>query len=173
MKALICFLLVISSSLSLRAADGGDRLNRWVGGTWVGTGTFLASTYSKASTASATTRCAWSPDHIFVLCDQDIVFGGAPMRDLSIYSFAPKTGKYYFYGVSLGEEKVRSTALEISDDGTRWVYSNTTEIAGKSVQFRITNQFINPDAVKWWTEFSLDEGKTWTKTGDGEEKRKK
>ncbi len=173
MKPLVRILLFLICSLYLHAADGSDVLNRWVGGKWVGSGKFVDSTYSKANTASATTKCAWSPDHVFVVCDQDILFGGAPMRDLSIYSFAPKSGKYYFYGISLGEEKARSTALAISDEGAHWVYANTTEIGGKPVQFRTTNQFLNADTVKWWTEFSTDEGKTWTKTGEGEEKREK
>jgi hypothetical protein len=101
------------------------------------------------------------------------MFGGVPMRDLSIYTFAPKTSKYYFYGISLGEEKARTAALDITDDGSRWVYSSTNEIQGKAVQFRTTNQFRGNDSVEWWTEFSADEGKTWTKTGSGKETREK
>lgn len=176
MKLLFRLLFVISFSLWLRAADsatGAEALNRWVGGKWVGSGQFVASDYSQANTASATTKCAWSPDHVFVICDQDIVFGGKPMRDLSIYSFAPKTGKYYFYGISVGEEKARTTALDITDSGNRWVYSSANEIKGKAVQFRTTNEFHGNDTVEWRTEFSTDDGKTWTKTGSGKETREK
>jgi hypothetical protein len=176
MKSLLCLLFAIGLSLSLRAADSSasaDMLNRWVGGKWVGSGKFVDSDYSKTNTASATTKCAWSPDRVFVICDQDIVFGGQPMRELSIYTFTPKDGKYYFYGISLGEEKARNTALEITDNGNRWIYSSTNEIKGKPVQFRTTNQFHGNDNVEWWTEFSADEGKTWTKTGSGKETREK
>lgn len=172
-----CYLaLLLLPSSAVRAADsatGLDVLNVWVGGKWVSSGQFVDSAYSKANTASATTKCEWSPDHVFVVCDQDIVFGGQPMRDLSVYTYAPKTGKYYFYGISLGEEKARSTALEISDNGERWVYTSTNEIQGHSVQFRTTNQFHGRDAVEWWAEFSTDDGKTWTKTGSGKETREK
>src|SRR5215471_1102230 len=97
------FAFIMIFSLSAWAADtasGADVLNRWVGGKWLGSGQFVDSAYSKANTATATTKCAWSPDHIFVVCDQDIVFGGQPMRDLSIYTFVPKNGRYYFYGIS-------------------------------------------------------------------------
>jgi hypothetical protein len=95
------------------------------------------------------------------------------MRDLSVYTFAPNTGKYYFYGVSLGEPKARDTALEITDNGQRWIYLSTNDIQGKPVQFRTTNQFHENDNVEWWTEFSADEGKTWTRTGTGKETREK
>lgn len=176
MKVLVRFAFVALVSVSAWAADaaaGADLLNRWVGGKWVGSGQFVDSAYSKANTASATTKCAWSPDHVFVVCDQDLVFGGQPMRELSIYGFAPKTGKYYFYGISVGEEKARNTALDITDSGQRWIYSSTNEIQGKPVQFRTTNQFHGNDNVEWWTEFSTDDGKTWTKTGSGKETREK
>jgi hypothetical protein len=176
MKLLVSMLLVLFGAIGLWAADSASAaevLNRWVGGKWISEGHFVDSAYSRANKASAITRCAWSPDHIFVVCDQDINFGGTPMRDLSIYTFAPKTNKYYVYGVSLGEEKPRSTALQIAEHGTRWVYSNTNTIKGKSVQFRTINQFHGNDAVDWWAEFSTDGGKTWTRTGQGKEARQK
>ncbi len=176
MKLPCLLLFVVEFSFSLLAADSAlpaDVLNRWVGGKWVSSGTFVDSPYSSANKASATTKCAWSPDHVFVICDQDIVFGGQPMRNLSIYTFASRTGKFYFYGISLGEEKARSTNLDISDGGERWVYSSTDEIKGKVVQFRTTNQFHGNDQVEWWTDFSTDDGKTWTKTGEGKETREK
>lgn len=176
MKTLLRLAMVLVVSLSAWAANassGADVLNRWVGGKWVGSGQFVDSAYSKANTATATTKCSWSPDHVFVVCDQDIVFGGQPMRELSLYNFVPKSGKYFFYGISVGEEKARNTALEITDDGQRWVYLNTAEIQGKPVQFRTTNQFHGNDNVEWWSEFSTDSGKTWTKTGNGKESREK
>ena len=168
--------LLLACCLPMAAADttlNADILNRWVGGKWVGEGQFVDSAYSKANKASATTTCVWSPDHVFVTCDQDINFGGTPMRDLSVYSFASKTGKFYFYGISLGEETPRHTALDISDNGDRWLYTSTNDIQGKSVEFRTTNHFLNNDTVEWWTEFSTDGGKTWTKTGGGKEVRQK
>jgi hypothetical protein len=165
--------LVLSLPLLLWAGDTADALNRWVGGKWVSSGKFVASTYSQESTATATTKCVWSPDHIFVVCDQDILFGGTPMRDLSVYAYASKTSKFYFYGISLGEEKPHTTALAITNDGERWVYTSSNDIGGKTVQFRTTNQFHGNDAVDWWSEFSTDGGTTWTKTGEGKETREK
>lgn len=174
MKVLVRLLIITGLSISLRAADpSSDALNRWVGGKWVSGGTFVASAYSQASKATAVTKCMWSPDHIFVVCDQDIVFAGTPMRNLSVYTFAPKTAKFYFYGISLGEEKPHTTTLDIASNGERWVYSSSDEIKGTQVQFRTINQFRGNDAVDWWTEFSTDGGKNWTKTGEGKETREK
>jgi len=174
--ALPQLLLLCISSLGILAADttlGADVLSRWVGGKWAGSGQFVDSDYSKANKASATTTCAWSPDHVFVICDQDIIFGGKPMHDLSIYTFDFKSNRFYFYGISLGDEKPRSTALDISENGNRWTYSSTDDIKGKAVQFRTTNQFHGNDHIEWWTEYSVDGGKTWTKTGGGKESREK
>jgi hypothetical protein len=175
MKSLAWLFLVVGCSLSLFAADpmpNVEVLNRWVG-KWVSNGQFVDSDFSSASKVSAVTQCAWSPDHVFVICDQDIDFGGTPMRDLSIYSFAPKTNKFYLYGISLGEEKPRNTSLDITGNGDHWVYLSAQEIKGKNVQFRTTNQFHGNDTVEWWSEFSSDGGKIWTKTGEGKETRQK
>jgi hypothetical protein len=174
MKFVARALLAIVCPLTLFAADtptGSDILNRWVGGKWVGSGEFVASDFSQANKSSATTTSTWSPDHIFVVCDQDINFGGTPMRDLSIYTFSPKTNKFYFYAVSLGQDKPRSADLAIT--GGRWVYSSSNRIKAKTVEFRTVDVFRDNDNVEWWSEFSTDGGKTWTKTGSGKETRQK
>ncbi|MGC2108242.1 MAG: hypothetical protein WA655_01915 [Candidatus Korobacteraceae bacterium] len=176
MNLLMRALFAITCSVTLFAADptpGVKVLNRWVGGRWVGTGQFVDSAFSKSNKSSATTKCAWSPDHMFVICDQDIDFGGTPMRDLSVYTFALKNSKFYFYGISLGEEQPRHAALDITENGDRWTYSSTNEIKGQTVQFRTVNQFHGNDAVEWRSEFSTDGGKSWTKTGQGNETRQK
>ncbi len=170
-RSLFVLMLCPITLLAADASPGPEVLNRWVGGKWVGSGQFVDSDYSKANKASATTTCAWSPDHVFVVCDQDINFGGTPMRDLSVYAFDKKTERFYFYGISLGQEKPRSPGLEITQNGDRWTYQSTQDIKGKSVQFRTTNQFHGNDQVEWWSEYSADGGKTWTKTGEGKESR--
>jgi hypothetical protein len=170
------WLFVIASAAALYAADatpGADVLNRWVGGKWVGSGQFVESGFSKANKSSAVTTCVWSPDHIFVICDQDINLGGTPMRDLSIYAFAPQTNKFHHYAVSLSQEKPRNSALDISENDDRWVYSSIDHIKGKSVAFRTVDQFRGADTVLWRSEFSTDGGRNWTKTGEGKESRQR
>ena len=127
-------LLLIGFSLSLWAADsaaGADVLNRWVGGKWVGSGQFVDSAYSQANNATLRPNARGRPTTSSSSAIRTSFLAASPCANLSIYTFAPKTGKYYFYGISLGEEKARNTALEITDNGERWVYSSTNEIKGK------------------------------------------
>jgi hypothetical protein len=169
-RLLFLFFLV---SVHMLAADAkpGHRPPQPMGGRQMGQfPQFVDSDYSKANSATAVTRCIWSPNHIFVVCDQDVNFGGRPMHDLTIYTFDPQTSRFYFYRVSRNE-KPRSTALDISENGERWTYSSTADIKDKSVQFRTTNQFHGNDHVEWWSEYSIDGGKNWTKTGSGKESR--
>lgn len=174
MKA-FSILLVTCFTALLFAADkpNAEVLNRWVGGKWVGDGQFLESAYSSAAKVGGVTRCGWSPDRIFVVCDQDVTFAGTPMRDLSIYAFDPKANAFHFYQVTPTGGEPHSGSLEISADGTNWIYLGSGEMSGKKVQFRTTNQFQGKDQVDWWSEVSADDGKTWTKTGSGSESRQK
>ena len=168
--------LILCCSLQLLAADGkptADVLNRWVGGTWPLEGKMLDSDYSKAMTVTGVSNCAWSPDHIFIICDQSIVADGKPSRDLSVYVFDPESATYHFFGLSPTGERPRTSDLTISADGTHWEYLNKTEIKGKTVQFRTINEFRNADHIDWWSEYSADGGAHWIKMGGGSEKRQK
>ena len=168
--------LVLCASLPLFAADSkpsADVLNRWVGGKWVGDAHFLDTDYSKAGTGGGVSNCAWSPDHIFVVCDQDVKDNGTAMRFLSIYAFDPKTSTYHFYGLSPDGGRPRSGDVDISADGAHWEYLTKTTIKDKPVWFRTINQFKGADQVDWWSEYSTDEGQHWTRTGGGSEKREK
>lgn len=168
---LLCFL-----STTLLAADTkptADVLNRWVGGKWVGNAHFFDTEYSKAGTGGGVSTCVWSPNHIFVVCDQDAKDNGAATRSLSVYSFDPKNGTYHFYGLSPEGGRPRAGDVSISADGAHWEYLTKTEIKGKPVWFRTVNQFFANDKVEWSSEYSTDEGQHWTKTGEGTEKREK
>lgn len=173
---LLWILLIVCCSLEVFAADTkptSEVLNRWVGGKWVGDAHSVDSDYSKAGTGGGVSTCAWSPDHIFVVCDQDVKDNGTAMRFLSIYAFDPKTRTYHFYGLSPEGDRPRTGDVNISADGTHWEYVTKTEIKGKLVWFRTINQFKGNDQVDWWSEYSTDEGQRWTKTGGGTEKRQK
>lgn len=166
--------LILCISLPILAADPQPTaavLNRWVGGKWVTDAHFLDTDYSKAGTGGGISTCAWSPDHIFVICDQDVNDNGTAMRFLSVYSFDPKTGAYHFFGFSPEGGRPRTGDVNISADGTHWEYLTKTEIKDKPVWFRTINQFKSNDQVDWWSEYSTDAGQHWTKTGGGLEKR--
>jgi hypothetical protein len=175
MKRLLAMVAILAS-LSMWAVDtkpSAEVLNRWVGGKWVGDAHSVDTDYSKAGTGGGVSTCAWSPDHIFVVCDQDVKDNGTAMRFLSIYSFDPKNSAHHFYGLSPDGSRPRNGDVSISSDGTHWEYLTKTEIKDKPVWFRTTNQFKGDDQVDWWSEYSTDEGQHWTKTGWGVEKREK
>lgn len=175
MKLLLTALL-LCSSLPMFAADTkatAEALNRWVGGKWVSDARFLDTDYSQARTGSAITTCVWSPDHIFVVCDQDVKDNGTPLRFLSVYAFDPKTGIYHFFGLAPDGDQPRTGDVTISADGAHWEYLSKTTIKDKPVWFRTTNQFKSADRVDWWSQFTTDDGQHWTKTGEGSEKREK
>jgi hypothetical protein len=174
MKAILG-ILFLSCSLPLCAANkaNADVLNRWVGGKWPLEGRMLDTDYSKAVNVTGVSNCAWSPDHIFVICDQSLLEDGKPSRELSVYAFDQETDTFHFYGMSPTGGRPHSTDLSISPDGTHWVYSSENEINGKTVQFRTINEFRSPDFVEWWSEYSTDGGVHWVKMGGGSEKRQK
>src|SRR5664279_5233088 len=136
--------LILFTYLPLLAADPkptADVLNRWVGGTWPLEGKMLDSDYSKAMTVTGVSNCGWSPNHIFMLCDQSILEDGKPSRELSVYVFDPQNATFHFYGLSPSGDRPHTSDLTISVDGTHWEYFNKSEIKGKAVQFRTINEF--------------------------------
>lgn len=174
MQYLMVLVLAGSISLALHAADnkpGADTLGRWVGGKWIGNGTLVDSDYSKAMKVGGVTTCAWSPDHIFVVCDQAVKANDKPGRELSLYGYDPEAGKFHFYGLSPSEAMPRTPELVISGDGNRWEYLSTETIKGKSMRFRTVNIFHDADHVEWWSDYSADGGQHWTKMGQGTESR--
>lgn len=175
MKKILAILL-LCFSLPVLAADTkptADVLNRWVGDKWVGDAHFFDTDYSKAGTGGGVSTCVWSPDHIFVVCDQDVKDNGTALRFLSIYAFDPKTSTYHFYGLSPDGSQPRTGDVNITADGTHWEYLTKTTTKEKPVWFRTVNQFLGNNKVEWWSEYSTDDGQHWTKTGEGAEKREK
>ena len=75
-----------------------DVLGRWVGGKWIGDGKLVDTDYSKAMAVSGVTNCAWSPDHIFVVCDQNNTIAG---RRSAIFRFTPSIRRRRTIGCSV------------------------------------------------------------------------
>jgi hypothetical protein len=172
-KTFVSVVLLICCPLALIADSKPDAkvLERWVGGKWVGEGSMVDSDFSKAMKVSGVTTCGWSPDHVFVICDQAVTVDAKPGRELSIYGYDPEAGKFHFYGTSPSDDKARSMELVVLENGSRLEYRNTDEIKGKPVRFRTVNVFRDDDHAEWWTEYSTDDGQHWTRMGQGKESR--
>jgi hypothetical protein len=174
MKTLLAIAVVFLGSTAV-AADkaNADVLGRWVGGTWPLEGKMLDTEFSKALTVTGVSNCGWSPDHVFMICDQSLLEDGKPSREMSAYVFDADKGTFHFYGLSPEGGRPHTSEVVISADGNHWEYQNKTEIKGKTVMFRTINEWRTPDSIEWWAEYSSDEGQHWTKMGGGSEKRKK
>ncbi len=166
-------LLLAAAAVCVAENPNADVLNRWAGGKWTGQGAMLATDYSKPSKVSGITTCAWSPDHVFMVCDQQVTADGKPDHILSLYSYDAAKSAFHFFGLSPSGEHPRIGDVVISNDGTRWEYPFKTEISGKPVEFRTVNVFRDPDHVDWWSEYSTDGGTKWIRTGEGKESRQR
>ena len=77
-------MLLLCSSLprvAARQAQLPKCSGRWVGGKWPLEGKMLDTDFSKAITVTGVSNCGWSPDHMFMICDQSLVVDGKPDRD--------------------------------------------------------------------------------------------
>ena len=143
------FLLFLLLPISAFAADkpSAEILNRWVGGQWPLTGEILDSPFGKAAKITGVSRCAWSPDHIFVICDQELHVGEKSERELSIYAFDDKTGKFHFYSLTPASDHASNGSLEISDDGMRWIYSGTIKSTERACSSERRMNITEP--IRW------------------------
>ncbi|HET6275950.1 MAG TPA: hypothetical protein VFE16_08500 [Candidatus Cybelea sp.] len=143
-----------------------DQLNRLVG-TWQSTGTFVDTPYQKAGTATATTTCAWSNDHGFMICQQSVMMNGTPDSDLGIYTYDPTANVYRFDNVHAS--RTTSSTILVDDKSITYPFSFTDN--GKSVVIRTLNVWQSASAYTWRTEFSTDNGATWTLMGSGKSEK--
>lgn len=170
----IALLVPVVLGLAAFAADNPqptDILNQWVGGKWSGSGDMTETDYSHAISVTFVTNCAWSPNHVVVICDQVVNAKNKPDREIAIYSYDPEGKQFHFYEFSPDQPKPRTPDLVIRSDGRHWEYLNTATIKGKDVKFRTTNNFVSKDEVEWWTDYSVDGGEKWIKMGGGKETR--
>ena len=146
------------------APDGLNKLGAFVG-TWKSEGEMKDSAYSKAQpNITSEFTCQWSPNHGFMVCDQEVRSPNGINNDLSIYTFDESKHEYRFFGFGRNDARVRTPALTI--EGNTWVYLGGFEDGSKHVRFRTTNVFTSQGHVRWRSEYSED-GSQWTLMGEG------
>ena len=143
-----------------------DALDRFAG-TWQSQGTFVDTAYSSAGSASGTTTCAWSGDHMFMICQQVATLNGKRDDDVAIYSYDDSSNAYRFYNV----HATQVTSSVITVNGNTVVYPFTFVDKGKSVTIRTLNIWDNPKFYTWRTVYSTDGGTTWTLMANGTSRR--
>jgi len=148
------------------AAGPIDQLDRFAG-TWQTQGTFVETPYSTAGSATGTATCAWSTDHLYMICQQSNVLAGKQDDDVAIYSYDDASQAYKFYSVRAS----RSTTATITIDKNTVTYPFSFTNNGETVSIRTLNEWTGPDSYTWRSEFSTDLGKTWTLMASGTSQR--
>ena len=139
-----------------------DYLDRFTG-TWQSQGVFVSTPYSAAGDATATTTCAWSGDHLFMICQQAVTMAGKRDDDLGIYTYDEIASAYRFYNVHTS----RTTSMTITIDGNTIAYPFSFTDKDKNVTIRTMNVWKNATMYTWRTEYSTDGGATWTLMASG------
>lgn len=162
-------IVALASIASLPLAARADTDARAVfAGTWEGGGTFVKSDLGKAGTSTDHTTCRWEFETTYLVCTQrtEGVFGSGV--DIAIYTRTP-AGGYAFVGID-PDGTTRSPKLVANADGSL-TYSSEFDANGKHVLVQTINTFPSPGVEHWWVQYSTDGGKTWTRSGDGTERK--
>jgi hypothetical protein len=159
---MIRFASILGLMLCVVGAGPLDQLDR-LAGTWSTQGTFLTTPYSTAGTAAGTASCAWSNDRQFMICQQNVTLSGKTDHDVTIYAYDESKQAYRFYNIHAGD----STSTTITVNGDTVTYPFTFTDGGQSVQIRTINAWKGSSYYDWRTEYSNDNGATWTPMASG------
>ena len=155
------FVAMISSSLGMSQTDDPTRKLGAFLGKWQTEGTLTGS----AGKISSTLECRWSPQGIFLVCDQLVNLQGADHHQFTAYSYNSKDNIYSY--VTIPDPGGRPNSGKIEIKGNVWTYSSSFENSGKTIQFRTTNEFTDPRTEIFKTQSSDDGGITWKTVLEG------
>ena len=155
-KSLSCLLmfLFLCSPASAQADDSTKKLGAFVG-KWKTEGAFTGSDNKVTSTL----ECRWSPQGVFLICDQAVSMAGAIHHQLTAYSYNSKDGNYSY--TTVADPGARPTSGTVEIKGNIWTYTSSFENNGKTTQIRTTNEFTDPATEVFMVESSSDGGVTW------------
>src|SRR5262249_16647303 len=116
----LALIAVAICAAKVSAADPIDSLDRF-SGTWKSHGTFVDSPYGKAGPADATTTCAWSTGHTFVICQQSVTMEGKNSENIALYTYDADAKVYRFFNI----QPSKAVPLTITIDGNTVTYPVT------------------------------------------------
>src|SRR5215510_12225564 len=158
---LCLFVAMISSSLGTSQADDATRKLGAFVGKWQTEGTLTGSD----NKISSTLECRWSPQGIFLVCDQLVNLAGSNHRQFTAYSYNSKDNIYSY--VTIPDPGGRPNSGKVEIKGNVWTYSSSFENASKTIQIRTTNEFTDPRTEVFKTQSSDDGGNTWKTVLEG------
>lgn len=160
---LLPLLAVLACNATIPAQADEDARALYLG-TWQGTGTMYATPYSKAGPSSDTTTCSWAAGTTYLVCAQHHQSPYGPGDQLTVYTHSE--GGYSFQNI---DASGTARTLPVLVKGTTWTYASTFDDSGSHVSIRTVNEFPSPGVENWYTEYSKDGGKHWTRMAEGVE----
>lgn len=148
--------VVLASGGVVAAGGGGAAALQPIVGTWK----------SDAGGVSAVSACAWTPQHLAVVCDQTIATPQGVRHATNLYTYDSTQNRYVYYGVNAAGQVVNPVPLAI--DGNVWTYGGQAGPDG--VIYRTINDFSAGSSYTWERQSSRD-GKTWTRLAGGTSER--
>jgi uncharacterized protein YxeA len=117
--------------------------------------------FTSGQKTSTTLECRWSSQGSYLVCDQLVRMGAASdQRQLTVYSYDSKAGKYSF--VTISDPGAKPTSSGITIKGNLWTYDDSSFTAdGKTTVIRVTNEFTDPKTEVFKVTSSEDNGANW------------
>ena len=156
-KIFVAVLVIALASLSAAAQKPADDPVKKLGaflGKWQTEGTF-----ANGGKVHSELECRWSPQHGYLICEQQVTMGAAVTRQLTVYSYNASKAEYG-YASFQGDAPEPSVGV-IQINGNEWLYSSSVENNGKKTLVRTTNEFTDPKAEIFKVMLSDDGGVTW------------
>jgi len=157
--------LAAVSAIGAKAFQSDDPAKKLVAfvGKWETEGTF--TTGQKAST---TLECRWSPQGVYLVCDQLVRMAGEH-RQFTVYSYDSKTGTYSY--TTLADPGAKPTTGTVTIKGNLWTYESSFEANGKTTMIRTTNEFTDAKTEVFKMMTSDDGGAHWKTMLEGKARK--
>lgn len=140
----------------------------FLAGSWKTQGQSKLTAYSRDAALSSETSCAWAPNHGYLVCDQMVQRPDGKHNSLSVYTYDVGAKAYKYYGLDR-DGGPRSVAIFF--EGNVLTYPGEFDDNGKKIKMRTLNEVISTDSYTYRTEFSDDDGNTWTLMNEGKSTR--
>jgi hypothetical protein len=141
-----------------QADDPAKKLGAYVG-KWETEGAFAGG--PKISTSL---ECRWSPQGVYLVCDQLVRMGGGDHHQFTVYSYNSKDGYSY---TTLNDPGAKPSSGGIVIAGNLWTYDSSFEANGKKTMVRTTNEFTDAKTEVFKVATSDDGGAHWKPVLEG------
>lgn len=116
-------------------------------------------TFSNGGKVHSELECRWSPQHGYLICEQQVTMGTAVTRQLTVYNYNASKAEYGYTSFQ-GDAPAPSVGI-VQINGNEWIYSSSVENDGKKTLVRTTNEFTDPKTEVFKVMLSDDGGVTW------------